>query len=136
MVSISQITGRNSLRRIRRVQTITIVWMGVEAAVSLSAAWRAHSPALLAFGGDSVIELLSAVVVLWHFSAPVKSPRAETGAARLSGVLLFVLAAYVTVVSVMTLLGRQEPKTTLTGIVILIAAAAIMPWLATAKRKL
>ena len=39
-----------TLRHIRRIQTITIVWMTVEAGVSLSAAWMAHSPALLAFG--------------------------------------------------------------------------------------
>src|ERR1700751_5017839 len=35
-----------TLRHIRRIQTITIVWMTVEAGVSLSAAWMAHSPAL------------------------------------------------------------------------------------------
>lgn len=53
--------------RIRQVQLFTIVWMFVEVVVSLFSAWRAHSPALLAFGGDSVIELASAVVVLWRF---------------------------------------------------------------------
>jgi len=42
--------------------------MSVEAVVSLSAAWMAHSSALLAFGGDSAIELFSAVVVYWRFS--------------------------------------------------------------------
>ena len=39
----------------------------MEAAVSLAAAWMARSPALLAFGCDSAIELLSAIVVLWRF---------------------------------------------------------------------
>jgi len=38
---------------------LTVIWMSVEAAVSLLAAWRARSPALVAFGGDSAIELLS-----------------------------------------------------------------------------
>jgi hypothetical protein len=47
--------------------------MSVEAAVSLFAAWRARSPALLAFGGDSAIELFSAVVVLWRFRATAAS---------------------------------------------------------------
>jgi len=50
--------------------------------------------------------------------------------------LLFMLAAYVAVASVMTLLGHSEPKTTYLGIAILIAAAAIMPWLAKEKRRL
>jgi divalent metal cation (Fe/Co/Zn/Cd) transporter len=136
MVSISPIPNYDTLRRIQRIQAVTIVWMSIEAAVSLIAAWIARSPALLAFGGDSVIELLSAVVVLWQFSASVESRRVETRAARVAGVLLFVLAAYVTVVSVMTLLGHNEPRPAFVGIMILIAAAAIMPWLAANKRKL
>lgn len=110
--------------------------MSIEAAVSLSAAWIARSPALLAFGGDSAIELLSAVLVLWEFSTHVVNRDTETRAARVAGVLLFALAAYVTIVSVLTLLGRNEPRPTYLGIAILIAAAAIMPWLANEKRKL
>ncbi|MGA7382849.1 MAG: hypothetical protein WBX03_18505, partial [Terriglobales bacterium] len=67
MASVLQIASPDAIRRIQRVQAVTIVWMSVEAAVSLFAAWRATSPALLAFGGDSAIELLSAVVVLLRF---------------------------------------------------------------------
>src|ERR1700690_574661 len=62
MVSVPQIGTPDAIRRIQRVQTVTIAWMSVEAVVSLFAAWRALSPALLAFGGDSAIELFSAVV--------------------------------------------------------------------------
>ena len=110
--------------------------MTVETAVSLAAAWMARSPALLAFGGDSAIELLSAIVVLWRFRAHTVQEESENLAARIAAVLLFMLAAYVAVVSVMTLLGHSEAKTTYLGMAILIAAAAIMPWLAKEKRKL
>ena len=82
--------------------------MSVEAAISLSAAWIARSPALLAFGGDSAIELLLALVVLWQFSTPIENRRVEIRAARTAGTLLFALAAYVVVVSVMTLLGTTN----------------------------
>jgi hypothetical protein len=41
--------------------------MATEAVVSLGAARAASSPALLGFGGDSAIELLSAAVVLRRF---------------------------------------------------------------------
>jgi len=108
----------------------------VEAAVSLAAAWMARSPALLAFGGDSAIELLSAIVVLWRFRGHGDPEQSEKHAARIAGVLLFMLAAYVAVVSALTLLGYSEPKTTYLGIAILVAATAIMPWLAKEKRKL
>ena len=136
MASGLQIPVRDTIRSIQRIQTLTIVWMTVEAAVSLAAAWMARSPALLAFGGDSAIELLSAIVVLWRFRAHADQEQSEKRAARIAGVLLFILAAYVAVVSALTLLGYSEPKTTYVGIAVLVAAAAIMPWLAKEKRKL
>ncbi|MGB8060401.1 MAG: cation transporter [Candidatus Sulfotelmatobacter sp.] len=122
--------------RIRQVQVFTIVWMLVEVVVSLFSAWRARSPALLAFGGDSVIELASAVVVLWRFRRGSACETTEGRAARIAGALLFVLAACVAVVSAVSLLGHGEPKPSVTGIVILVFAAVVMPLLARAKRKL
>jgi len=136
MVSVSQVSGQNTLRRIQRIQAITIAWMSVEAGVSLSAAWMARSPALLAFGGDSAVELLSATVVLWRFRAHVVPGHAERSASRVAGALLVALAAYVTMVSLMSLLGHNRPRPTDLGIVILIGAAMVMPWLAGEKRKL
>ncbi len=136
MASVLQIASPDAVRRIRRVQTVTIAWMSVEAVVSLFAAWRARSPALLAFGGDSAIELFSAVVVLWRFRASAAHEDAERQAARVAGALLFALAAFVVVTSVTSLLGYSEPKPTLLGIAILVAAAVVMPWLAKEKRRL
>ena len=88
----------------------------MEAAVSLFAAWPARSPALLAFGGDSAIELFSAVVVLWRFRGSVEHEHAERRAARIAGALLFALAAFVAITSVTSLLGYSEPKPTFLGI--------------------
>jgi hypothetical protein len=58
------------LQRVLWIQTLTLIWMSVEAVASLGAAWMARSPALLAFGGDSAVELLSAAVVFRRFYAP------------------------------------------------------------------
>lgn len=104
--------------------------------MSLFAAWRARSPALLAFGGDSAIELFSAIVVLWRFRATDAHEDVEKRAARVAGALLLALAAYVAITSVVSLLGYSEPKPTLLGIGILVAAATVMPWLAKEKRRL
>src|ERR1035441_2495445 len=136
MAFVLQIPTQDTIRRVQWIQTVTIVWMTVEAAVALSAAWMARSPALLAFGGDSAIELFSAIVVLWRFRAHAAQEQSERQAARIAAVLLFMLAAYLAVDSVMKISGLNKPKTTYLGIVILIAAAAIMPWLAKEKRKL
>jgi hypothetical protein len=80
-------------RRIVQIQALTLIWMSVKGVVSLGAAWFARSPALLGFGGDSVVELLSATAVLWRFCSPSRGDHAERQAARIAGGLLFVLAA-------------------------------------------
>jgi divalent metal cation (Fe/Co/Zn/Cd) transporter len=136
MASVLHIATPDAVRRIQRVQTVTIAWMSVEAVVSLLVAWRATSPALLAFGGDSAIELLSAVVVLWRFRVSDAHEDTERRAARVAGALLFALAAFVAVTSLASLLGYSEPKPTFLGMAILVAAAVIMPWLAKEKRRL
>jgi divalent metal cation (Fe/Co/Zn/Cd) transporter len=122
--------------RVLHVLAFTLIWMSVEATISLAAAWRAHSPALLAFGGDSAIELLSAAVVFWGFHTVNAGARNEPLAARIAGSLLFALAAYVVVVSALALLGLREAKSSLLGIAVLLAAAVIMPLLARQKRRL
>ena len=110
--------------------------MSVEAALSLFAAWRARSPALLTFSGDCGIELASAVVVFWRFRANSPEEQVERRAARTAGVLLFALAACVVAASVTALVGYGAPRPSLLGIGILIAAAVLMPLLAREKRRL
>ena len=136
MASGLQSTASDALRQIQRIQMITIGWMILEAGVSLWAAWWAKSPALLAFGGDSAIELLSATVVLWRFRRNASGENTERRAARIAGVLLLILTVYVVAASAATLLGYSEPRSSLLGIIVLIAAAVIMPWLAQQKRRL
>ena len=118
-------------RRILQLQIITLAWMSVEAAVSLVSAWHSHSPALLAFGGDSLIELLSAGVVFWRFRFELNEARA----ARIAGVLLFTLAGVVMLTSILNFLGYREAQRSLVGIGILFAAGFVMPWLAKRKRR-
>jgi divalent metal cation (Fe/Co/Zn/Cd) transporter len=123
-------------RRIIRIQILTLVWMMIEAVVSLSAAWAARSPALLGFGGDSAVELLSAAAVLRRFYLPSDEGHEEERAAKIAGGLLFALAAFVAFTSFLTLLGRVEARPSPVGIALLILAAIFMPWLARQKRKL
>ncbi len=123
-------------QRVLWIQTLTLLWMSVEAVVSLGAAWMARSPALLAFGGDSAVELLSAGVVFWRFYAPSHREQAEKRAGRIAGGLLFVLAVFVVTTSVLTLLGHVEARPSPIGIALLVLAAMIMPWLAAQKRQL
>lgn len=115
------------------LQSITVVWMLIECGVSAFAAWTAHSPAILAFGVDSLVELLSAVVVLLQF-APAFAI-SEHKAARASGVLLFLLAFVVAGMAVVSLALRIHPEVSRAGIGITIAALIVMPMLAKFKRR-
>jgi divalent metal cation (Fe/Co/Zn/Cd) transporter len=115
------------------LQGITLAWMTAEFGVSAYAAWTAHSPAMLAFGSDSLVELLSATVVLLQWI-----PRAsisERKASRTAGVLLFVLAFVVAAIAIASLALRLRPETTCAGIAITLAALIVMPVLAWLKRR-
>jgi divalent metal cation (Fe/Co/Zn/Cd) transporter len=107
--------------------------MLVECGVSLYGAVTAHSPALLAFGADSFVELLSATVVL--LALVPSFPLTKDRAAWLAGILLFVLAGIVALVTVLSLLYRVKPATSCSGIAITLAALFVMPILALAKRR-
>jgi divalent metal cation (Fe/Co/Zn/Cd) transporter len=117
---------------IRRLQIITLVWMLAECVIALTAAWRARSPVLLAFGADSFVELLSAFVVLLQFVPHFTL--GEDRAARLAGILLFMLAGVVAFTSAFTLFRDVRPGTNWMGIGIAIAALIVMPVLSRAKR--
>lgn len=123
-------------RKILRLQTITLIWMTVEALVALRAAWIARSPALFGFGGDSGVELLSAMVVFWRFIPGDRGGHRERLAAKIAGGLLFLLAGFVVFASLLALFGRVDPRPSPLGIALLILAAAFMPWLAREKRRL
>jgi divalent metal cation (Fe/Co/Zn/Cd) transporter len=115
------------------LQGVTLVWMLVECAVSLYAAWDARSVALLTFGADSFVELLSALVVLFSF-VPAFSLNKER-AARWAGVLLFALATVVASTAVVALARGSAAETSRAGIGITVAALIVMPVLAWLKRK-
>lgn len=104
----------------------------MEAAISLGSAWHSHSPALFAFGGDSLVELISAAVIFWRFRFTLNEARA----ARIAGALLFALAGLVALTSAMNFLGYREAQRSLAGMGILMAAAIVMPWLGRQKRHL
>ena len=109
------------------------MWMLVECGVALYAAAAAHSPALLAFGSDSLIELASASVVLLQFVSAARL--SERLAGRAAAVLLYLLAAAIAGIALASLIRGRRPETSFTGIGITIAALIAMPVLATLKRR-
>ena len=125
--------GAEMTGHIRKLQVATLVWMLAECAIALTAAWRAQSPVLLAFGADSFVELTSAAVVLLQFVP--RFTLSESRAARLAGILLFALAGIVAFASLFALWQDVRPETSWMGIGITIAALFVMPVLSSAKRR-
>jgi divalent metal cation (Fe/Co/Zn/Cd) transporter len=115
------------------IQGVTLAWMLVECGASLYAAAAAHSPAMLAFGSDSLVELLSATLVLLQFSS--LKIISEEKAARIAGALLFVLAVIVACTALLSVLLHLRPETSQLGMLVTIAALIVMPILATLKRR-
>ena len=99
----------NLSRRVLQLQIIALIWMSAEPAVSLGTAWSSRSPALFAFGGGSLIELLSAAVVFSRFRFELNEARA----ARIAGALLFILAAVAVLTSVLNFVGYREAQPSL-----------------------
>ncbi len=121
-------------RRIRIVVAITITWNVIEAIVALAAGRAASSAALIGFGLDSVVEVLSAAAVAWQFSAPDHRDREKT-ALRVIAFSFFGLAAYVTVEATLSLLGVREPEHSPVGIAIAALSLAVMPLLSWFERR-
>lgn len=121
-------------RRVRLLVGATIAYNVIEAVVALVAGRVASSSALVAFGLDSVVEVLSAAAVAWQF-AIVDHERRERVAMRLIAVSFFGLAAFVTADSVHSLVSREEAEHSTAGIVLAAVSLAVMPVLSWVERR-
>jgi len=121
-------------RRVRWIVAATIGYNVVEAAIAITAGRIASSSALVAFGLDSVVEVLSAAAVAWQFAAPDPQTRERT-AMRVIAVSFFGLAAFVSVDAVRTLLGVSEARPSAVGIALAAVSVVVMPVLSWLERR-
>ena len=121
-------------RRIRWIVAATIAYNVVEAVVAISAGTIASSTALVGFGLDSIVEVLSAAAVAWQFAARDPEER-ERVALRVIAVSFFGLAAFVSVDAALALTGIREPEHSPVGIVLAAVSLAVMPFLSLLERR-
>lgn len=130
--------SRPSERTALGLEVATILLAALEALGALISGWLASSVALVAFGADSVIEMLSAVVVLGQLRAltraDARDPRGEHRAHRLLAVLFFALAIYVAASASWALARHQVAHENLLGVIIALTSVVAMPTLAGLKR--
>lgn len=121
-------------RRIRWIVAATITYNVIEAIIAIAAGTVASSAALIAFGLDSIVEVLSAAAVAWQFAAP-DPHRRERVALRLIAISFFGLALFVSVDAIRALLGFADPEHSPVGIALAAISLAIMPVLSWFERR-
>lgn len=116
-------------RRVRLIVGITISYNVIEAIVAITAGAMASSGALIGFGLDSVVEVLSAAAVAWQFTR-ADPERWERVTVKVIAIAFFALAAYVTTDSILALSGAQQIEESALGIAIAVLSLVVMPVLA------
>ena len=102
--------------RAKLLEWLTVSWNVVEAIVAVGAGLYAGSTALIAFGADSAIEVISAVGLLWRLyrAGPSESSqqheRAERQALYVVGTTFLLLGVYVLIESTLALAKSEGPQ--------------------------
>lgn len=129
----------NAARRAVSLEYATLGWNTVEAVVAIASGVVAASVALMAFGIDSGIELVSATVVVVRLRALIAGGEPDEAKERLAlrvvAVCFFALAAYVVIDAAVSLIAAGHPSTSVSGMAVTAAALIVMPVLAVSKRR-
>lgn len=121
-------------RRIRWIVAGTITYNTIEAIVAITAGSIASSTALVGFGLDSSVEVLSAAAIAWQFAARDPETR-EKKALRVIAISFFALALYVTIDAALSITGVRTVEHSTIGIVLTALSLVIMPALSLAERR-
>lgn len=139
-MAATALTRASAARRGVILEGFSVAWMLVEAVLAIGAGIVARSVLLTAFGFDSVIELLSAAVLMWRLAYEARGDpterleRIEVRATKVSAALLVALCVYVAATSIAGMLAPVQPEASVLGLGVAIAAIIVMPALAVGKR--
>ena len=129
------------LSRGLRLEYLTVGWNLAEGVIAVAAGLAAGSIALVGFGVDSFVESISGSVLIWRLRAETvggaddeRIEHVERRAARLVAVSFVILAAYVGIEAIRTLIAQEHPDASPVGIALTALSLAVMLWLARAKR--
>jgi cation diffusion facilitator family transporter len=119
----------------------TVGWNVIEGIIAIGAGIIAGSIALVGFGLDSYIEVVSGLVLVWRlrkhgFGDEEDEEAAEKKAILFVGVTFFLLASYVVYESGRKLLSQERPEESPVGIILAFVSLIVMPALAIYKKKI
>ena len=127
-------------RRAVALEWFTVSWNVIEAAVAIGAGAIAGSVALIGFGVDSGVEVVSAIGLLWRLRTSAVAPLDEETAAErralyVVSLTFFGLSLYIGFEATSRLLSGDEPEPSAVGIALSILSLVIMPTLAWLKQR-
>jgi divalent metal cation (Fe/Co/Zn/Cd) transporter len=124
-------------RRARRLSWLSLVWMGAEGAIAITAGVLAGSIALIGFGIDSAIEGVASLVIIWRFTGHrLLSHAAEERAQKLVAIQYFILAPYVAYEAIQHLAAGEQAHVSVLGMALTATSLVGMPLLGLPKRRL
>lgn len=130
------------LRKGLKLTVFTVAWNIIEGLVAIGAGILANSVALISFGVDSFVETTSAIAVSWRLADELKhqsSKRAESVeklTAKITGIILLLLAVYIVIDAGRRLLGfGEEASKSFIGIALTALSVIMIPIVAKAKLK-
>jgi divalent metal cation (Fe/Co/Zn/Cd) transporter len=129
-------------RRAVWLEYVTVGWNVIEGVVAIGAGIIAGSVALVGFGVDSSIEVISALGLLWRLrtagpdATVAEESSAERRALYVVAATFFLLAAYISFEAITALLGREEADRSTVGLVLSVLSLVIMPALAWWKQRI
>lgn len=143
MASITDFRERDQLiRRGIRLEYLTIGYNAIETVVAVAAGVAAGSLALVAFGLDSMIEIIAGTAVLWRLKPESGKDSGKTGhihlekrALRIVGLTFFALAIYIIGEAIYDVAAGNEATVSTAGMLLAMLSLAIMPLLALLKQR-
>jgi divalent metal cation (Fe/Co/Zn/Cd) transporter len=128
---------RGRINKAASIEYFGSIWMAVEVAGSIGIGLLSGSLALLAFGGDSVVELLSGFVVLGHLRKDLTGTAGPGRRTALAATfLLFALVPTIGFGAIYSYVSGLRPEGSLLGVAVAAGAVVIMPYLWLKKRKI
>lgn len=133
--------NHNLYKKALYLEYFTVAYNVIEAVLAISFGAISGSISLVGFGLDSVIESLSAMILIWRLKhhdkvSKSKEKHIEEQAQKFVAVTFFVLGIYVGYQSIYKLIGLKRPDPTLPGVIIALLSLLIMPLLFWMKHKI
>lgn len=121
------------LRKARKVQVYNVIYDTIEVVVSLIAGFSSGSAALIGWGLDSVIEVVSAGTLWWRLNGEIKGidekrvRKREKATLYVIAISFLLVSAFITYDSISKLIAQNPPSWSTAGVVILVISLVVNP---------